>query len=147
VAVLTAHRERMVGRARKAAVVPAADGYVFSPALDLRAPWVPDHFTDAWRRLRAKAEVSGRLHDLRHFAATMLIAAGVPIRTVSGRLGHAQTSTTLNIYAGFVEATDQAAAEVLGQLLSPDAKEPPALEAGGSDGDDEDGPAGVPARV
>ena len=34
-----------------------------------------------------------RLHDLRHFAATRLLAAGVPVRTVSGRLGHANAPT------------------------------------------------------
>jgi len=40
-----------------------------------------------------------RLHDLRHFAATRLIAEGVPVRTVSGRLGHANPSTTLSVYS------------------------------------------------
>lgn len=37
-------------------------------------------------------------HDLRHTAATILIAAGADVRTISARLGHALTSTTLNIY-------------------------------------------------
>lgn len=39
------------------------------------------------------------LHDLRHTSATLLIADTLDIRTVANRLGHAQTSTTLNIYA------------------------------------------------
>jgi hypothetical protein len=59
-----------------------------------------------------------RLHDLRHFAATRLMAAGVPVRTVSGRLGHANPSTTLSVYAHFVEASDQEAASVVGKLVS-----------------------------
>jgi integrase len=63
-----------------------------------------------------------RLHDLRHFTATRLIAAGVPVRTVSGRLGHANPSTTLSVYAHFVEASDQAAASVMGDILAESGK-------------------------
>ncbi len=36
-----------------------------------------------------------RLHNLRHVAATRMLAAGVPVRTVSGRLGHSNAATTL----------------------------------------------------
>ena len=42
-------------------------------------------------------------HSLRHSNASILIAAHVPITTVSGRLGHAQTSTTLNYYASAIQ--------------------------------------------
>ena len=59
-----------------------------------------------------------RLHDLRHFAATRLLDAGVPVETVSGRLGHARPATTLNVYAHFIPASDQVAADVLGALLT-----------------------------
>jgi integrase len=37
---------------------------------------------------------------------------------VSGRLGHANPSTTLTVYAHFVEASDQLAASVMGGILS-----------------------------
>ena len=37
-------------------------------------------------------------HRLRHTSATLLIAAHQDVRTVSNRLGHAQASTTTNIY-------------------------------------------------
>ena len=57
------------------------------------------------------------MHDLRHFNATNLLANGTDIRTVSGRLGHADASTTLNIYAHFVERADQEAASLVGGLL------------------------------
>jgi integrase len=57
------------------------------------------------------------LHDLRHFVATTLLAAGVPISTVAGRLGHARASTTLNVYSHFIAATDHHAADVIGRLL------------------------------
>lgn len=58
-----------------------------------------------------------RLHDLRHFMATELLAAGVPLAVVSERLGHAKTSTTLDIYTHSSEAGDAHAARVTGALL------------------------------
>lgn len=52
-------------------------------------------------------------HSLRHSNASLLIAAHVPITAVSGRLGHSQTSTTLNIYASMIQSADAAAADTL----------------------------------
>lgn len=50
------------------------------------------------------------IHSFRHLHASLLIDAGVNVRTVSAVLGHSQTSTTLNIYAhNFQEATAKAA--------------------------------------
>lgn len=57
------------------------------------------------------------MHGLRHTSATLLISQNVDIRTVSGRLGHAQTSTTMNIYAHSLRKSDEAAAESLENLL------------------------------
>jgi integrase len=61
-----------------------------------------------------------RLHDLRHFVATALGEAGHPIATISGRLGHGDKATTLNIYTHAFPATDQRAAAYLGSLLAGD---------------------------
>ena len=58
-----------------------------------------------------------RLHDLRHTSATLLISQNVDVKTVSSRLGHAQTSTTMNIYAHALKKKDVAAAEALENLL------------------------------
>jgi hypothetical protein len=41
----------------------------------------------------------------------------VDVRTVAGRLGYADASTTLRVYAHALQQRDQAAAEVLGGLL------------------------------
>jgi integrase len=74
--------------------------------------------TAAFVRLRDNVGLNSvRLHDLRHFAATQLLAAGVPVRTVSGRLGHANPATTLNVYAAWLQESDQVAATVLSDLL------------------------------
>lgn len=53
------------------------------------------------------------VHSLRHTYASLLIAAHVPIVTVAGRLGHAQTSTTTDIYAGFIKSADAAASDTM----------------------------------
>jgi integrase len=58
------------------------------------------------------------IHSLRHTNATLLIAGNVNIRTVSAHLGHAQTSTTMNIYAHAVQEAEIKAAEVLEISLS-----------------------------
>lgn len=52
-----------------------------------------------------------------HTSATLLISENVDIRTVSARLGHAQTSTTMNIYAHSLKELDEKAADTLGNLL------------------------------
>ena len=57
-------------------------------------------------------------HSLRHTNASLLIAAHVPVTTVSGRLGHAKTSTTTDIYAGFSRSSDAAAADALTDVFS-----------------------------
>ena len=59
-----------------------------------------------------------RLRDLRHFVASVLIDGGIPISTVSTRIGHSKMSTTLNLYPHAIPATDQAAAAYLGTLLA-----------------------------
>lgn len=59
------------------------------------------------------------LHGLRHTSATLLISQNVDIRTVSGRLGHAQTSTTMNIYSHQLQSMDEKAAGTLENLLNP----------------------------
>ena len=56
-------------------------------------------------------------HSLRHTNASILIAAHTPITTVSGRLGHAQTSTTLNYHASAIQSADAAAADTLEGII------------------------------
>lgn len=56
-------------------------------------------------------------HGLRHTSATLLIASKQDVRTVSARLGHAQASTTMNIYAHALQETDRKAADALENIL------------------------------
>ncbi|TFC84853.1 tyrosine-type recombinase/integrase [Cryobacterium sp. TMT4-31] len=53
-----------------------------------------------WDRLTAKVGLKGvRLHDLRHFYASGLIASGCDVVTVQRALGHRSASVTLNTYS------------------------------------------------
>ncbi len=114
-----AHAERAAAEAGRAFEESAL---IFSSDALGRCPWRPEVVTRRWGRLRAGIELEQvRLHDLRHFVATELLSAGVDVRTVANRLGHARTSTTLDIYWAWVPARDREAAEHLGALLEADA--------------------------
>jgi integrase len=56
-------------------------------------------------------------HSLRHTNASLLIASGANLRTVAARLGHAQTSTTGNIYAHAIKTADALASDSLEDRL------------------------------
>lgn len=58
------------------------------------------------------------LHGLRHTSATLLISQNMDVRTVSNRLGHAQTSTTMDIYSHALKRMDEKAADVFEDLFS-----------------------------
>lgn len=107
--VLANHRERACG---------LCDAFVFSHDADGATSWKPNWVTTTFIRLRRHAGVPHcRLHDLRHFMATEMLAAGVAIPIVAARLSHARASTTLNVYAHAVPGGDVAAAEALAELL------------------------------
>jgi len=58
-----------------------------------------------------------RLHDLRHIHATTLLLAGVPVHVVAARLGHADPSVTLRVYAHVIRSAEASAAEVFAKAL------------------------------
>ncbi len=117
VALLRQHRLRQREQALALGMPLADDALLFATVEG--TPWRPDVCTNRFGRLRAGLGLDGvRLHDLRHFVASVLIDGGIPISTVSTRLGHSQMSTTLNLYTHAIPATDQAAAAYLGTLLA-----------------------------
>lgn len=134
VAVLATHRLRQAERALAFGTRPDADAYLFSVEVDGSRPWHPHVVSHRFERLCRRLGVTGvRLHDLCHYVATQLISAGVDVRTVAGRLGHANPNVTLSTYAAWVPARDQEAAEVIGSLLGPPVRgAQPAAEPGQS---------------
>ncbi len=122
--LLVRHRRMLEEWAAKAEVAVVTDGYVLpgGPAWGFdptgAEPLRPNSVTSAFARLARRSGVAVRFHDLRHFSATQLIGAGVDVRTVAHRLGHADPSTTLRVYAHALAARDQEAAAILGRLVS-----------------------------
>jgi integrase len=66
---------------------------------------------------RNELGLTARLHDLRHMHASLLIAAGVDVRTVAGRLGHASTQMTTDVYGAFMPEADRRAADMIGDVI------------------------------
>ena len=83
------------------------DGYVMNPHTPTKQF---DHF------LKRHGIRHLKFHGLRHTSATMLLANGCDIKTVSSRLGHADISTT-NIYVHALESTDRMAAQTFDNFL------------------------------
>ena len=115
--VLVRYREQAESWAVAARVAMAPDGYILTLDPSGVTPIKPDTITSGFARAAKHVGVRLRFHDLRHMSASLLIGAGTDVRTVAGRLGHADASTTLRIYAHAFEARDRQAAEVLGALL------------------------------
>jgi integrase len=73
------------------------------------------------RRFKALLAVAGlppmRYHDLRHGAASLMAAQGVPARVAMEILGHSQISTTMNIYAHVAPELGRDAADRMGAAL------------------------------
>ena len=57
-------------------------------------------------------------HSLRHTHATLLIAEGVSIPTVSRRLGHSSIATTSKIYVHAIQSADEIASDIIDDKLN-----------------------------
>ncbi|MQA13465.1 MAG: tyrosine-type recombinase/integrase [Pseudonocardiaceae bacterium] len=93
------------------------DHWIFSARPDLSKPRDPGAITRRYSRLAARLAIDTQLKQLRHYSATELLTAGVDLRTVAGRLGHGDGTTTLRHYAAWVGAADQEAARRIGDSM------------------------------
>lgn len=83
------------------------------------APLPPDTFSHWFSDFVKRHDLPpATAHSLRHTNATLLIAGGVNIKTVSAHMGHSVTSTTGNIYAHAIKEAEAAAAEIIPNALS-----------------------------
>lgn len=118
ITTLIAHRQSCNARAQACGLTITDDSFLFSSALDASIPWRPDVMTNRFIRLTKELGIEKiRLHDLRHYVATSLGAAGTPIATISTRLGHRDRATTLNVYSHSMPALDVQASQVVEELL------------------------------
>ena len=93
-------------------------GLVFTD--EIGRPLSSSHISRRFKKLLALAGLPAmRYHDLRHGAASLMAAQGVPARVAMEVLGHAQISTTMNIYAHVEPAFQKEASERVAAVLWP----------------------------
>jgi integrase len=93
---------------------------LFSREPDCSAPLVPDSVSQRYDRMAKSLGIVTTLHKLRHYNATELLAAGVDLRTVAGRLGHGGGgTTTLRVSAAWVDEAGSRAANIMAQRMPP----------------------------
>jgi integrase len=78
----------------------------------------PDLITDWFKRLARSAGLPLiRLHDVRHSYATAALAAGIPAKVISERLGHATIAITMDTYSHVIPGMDAHAATAVANLI------------------------------
>jgi integrase len=118
VRVLTGWRTWQQTELQVAAI--ASGGWMFTDGRG--EPINPHAISQTFERIERRACVPIlRLHDLRHTHGTLLIAAGVPVKVVSERLGHAAPGFTIDTYQHVLPGMQAEAARIFEQLVAPDA--------------------------
>lgn len=114
---LTTHRKRQLQERLLAGKHWKESGLVFTTTLG--TPLHPRNVSHEFKAMLKAAKLPAiRFHDLRHTAATLLLAQGVDPRTIMETLGHSQISLTLNTYSHVVPALQSDAAARMGRILS-----------------------------
>ena len=86
---------------------------------DFGKPIHPDTITGWFHKFIKRSGLPDiSIHSLRHTNATLLINSGIPITTISARLGHANPSTTTKIYTHAIQSADAQAADALDNIFS-----------------------------
>jgi integrase len=120
VAVLRAHRRRQDAERDQAGDGWTESGFEFTSPDG--TPLHPASVTDIFELIAYGCGLPPiRLHDLRHFAATLALAAGVDIKVVQEQLGHSSRAITSDTYTTVLPEVARAAAEATAALLSMDA--------------------------
>ncbi len=120
VSVLRSWRKRQFETYMQTGVRSDDSGFVF--ARPSGHPLHPDSFSQAFERLITKLDLPRiRLHDLRHTHATLLLKAGIPVKVVSERLGHASVAFTMQVYQHVLSGMQADAAATFAEIVFGDA--------------------------
>lgn len=118
VSALLQHRAMQEQERRLAGTRWKESDYVFTTGIG--TPLEPRNLERAYGQILAIAGLHHiRIHDLRHTAATLLLAQGVHQRVVMDLLGHSQIAITMNLYSHVVPALRKEAAEQMDAILKP----------------------------
>ena len=116
VAVLRTWRSAQLGERQACGVAWQDTGLVFTR--EDGSQLHPDTVTTVFEQLHRAAGLPPiRLHDLRHTAASLALAAGVPLKVVSEQLGHSSLAITADTYTSVLPAVAQAAAEAVADVI------------------------------
>jgi len=119
VKVLRAHRRRQDTERDTSGDAWTASGFEFTTPDG--APLHPASVTDMFELIAYGCGLPPiRLHDLRHFAATLALAAGVDIKVVQEQIGHSSRAITSDTYTTVLPEVARAAAEATAALLPMD---------------------------
>jgi integrase len=103
------------GVLRRMAELVEPGGFVWSPVPDGTMPYRPAWITRACGRAAGEAGIVCSPHRLRHFAASALADAGIPIPSIGRMLGHASVATLSYLHG--VDSRVVEAADVLGDVM------------------------------
>jgi integrase len=113
---LERHRERQDQERSHPGAAWRDHGLVFASSVG--TPLEPRNVNRRWDALRERAGLDWlRPHDLRHGCATLMLAAGVPPRTIMDVLGQSAIGVTMNTYAHVVMPLREHAADAIDGLL------------------------------
>ena len=116
VSLMQRHRTQQLELYLRLGVTATASDRVFTN--EIGDPIRPNSIGQAFARLVKETGVPRiRLHDLRHTHASHLLLAGVNVKVVSERLGHASVSFTLDTYAHVMPGQQAQAASAAAALL------------------------------
>ncbi|MFF4605205.1 tyrosine recombinase XerC [Streptomyces sp. NPDC001339] len=111
-------------------------GYVFT--MPDGRPWHPDSMSQAFTRLIKRLGLPPiRLHDLRHCAASLSLAAGLSMKAIQALLGHASYSLTADTYTSLMPQFAQAEADATAAMVPRRAAPVPPTDPDGSRQPDE----------
>ncbi len=114
---LRAHKVRQAETRLAAGARWQDHALVFSNRLG--KPIEPHDLHDAFKALLRKAGLPDiRFHDLRHSAASLMLAQGVPLRSIQDILGHSSIALTANLYAHVGERLKREAADAMDGILN-----------------------------
>jgi len=79
-------------------------------------PQTMNNFLKQFCKIKGLPQISP--HAFRHMNATFLIASGTDYRTVSGKLGHRNTTITMNLYSHLLKSAEQETANTMTGIIA-----------------------------
>jgi integrase len=114
--VLKAHRTRQQNESESLGETWIVSGFIFTSSVG--TPYDPRNMHREFRQICRSAELGDwHPHELRHSAASLMLAQGVKLQVVSEVLGHASIRMTADVYGHILDPDRQMAADAMAGLL------------------------------